>query len=292
MRRFIALMITLAILGLPVFWLLSAPKTIDATVVAGLSGDVTRGERVFYLGGCSSCHAAPDAKGDAKLTLSGGKRFASPFGAFIAPNISPDPAQGIGRWDVIDLVNAMKFGTSPEGQHYYPAFPYTSYAKVELADIADLKAFLDTLPASDIASQLHEVPFPFNVRRGLGLWKLLFLRDDWVLADEALSEQAQTGRALVEGLGHCTECHTARGPFGNLQAGKWMQGAPNPNGKGKIPALAGHEWSAADIAEYLKSGFTPEFDTAGGEMVDVVENTAKLSDLDRAAIAAYLKALP
>jgi mono/diheme cytochrome c family protein len=291
MRRILALLITLAIVGLPVFWFLTKPETVDAAAMAGMTGDATRGSRIFYLGGCSSCHAAPDATGEAKMVLSGGKRFASPFGTFIAPNISPDPQHGIGSWQSIDLVNAMKFGTSPTGQHYYPAFPFTSYSKVKLADIVDLKAFMDTLPASQIASAPHEVPFPFNVRRGLGLWKLLFLRDDWVVAPDGLSEQALQGRELVEGLGHCTECHTARGPLGNLLIGKWMQGAPNPTGKGKIPALEGHDWSAGEIAEYLKSGFTPEFDTAGGEMADVVDNTSKLTDADRSAIAAYLKAL-
>jgi len=291
MRRLFAFLVVLAILATPIFWLLTQPKTMDATEIAGLTGDVKNGERVFYLGGCASCHAAPEAEGDAKLVLSGGKRFASPFGTFLAPNISPNPEHGIGNWQAIDLVNAMRFGTSPNGQHYYPAFPYTSYARAKVSDIVDLKAFLDRLPPSAIVNQPHEVPFPFNVRRGLGLWKMLFLADEWVAPDSLLKGPEIAGRELVESLGHCGECHTGRGPLGNLQLEKWMKGAPNPSGKGKIPALAPIDWSVDEIAEYLNSGFTPEFDTAGGAMVDVVENTAKLSDEDRQAIAAYIKAL-
>ena len=278
------------------FWFLTLPQALPPEALQGMVGDPVRGERIFDLGGCAACHAAPGAEGAERLVLSGGQRFPSPFGTFLAPNISPDPQAGIGSWRSIDLVNAMRFGTAPDGRHYYPAFPYTSYSRVPLAEIVDLKAYLDTLPPSPVASLPHEVGFPFSIRRGLGLWKRLFLRPDPLPGPDDLPELAARGRLLVTGLGHCAECHTARGPFGQLDTAAWMAGAPDPSGRGRIPPLrpgrGGLNWSAQDIEIYLKSGLTPEYDTASGSMVEVLEGTARLSDADRAAIAAYLKALP
>ncbi|MBZ0129944.1 MAG: cytochrome c [Rhodobacteraceae bacterium] len=281
----------LCLAGFAAFWGLTMPQRLDADALAGMDGDPARGERVFHLGGCAACHAAPSAEGDARLVLAGGMAFPSPFGTFRAPNISPDPDHGIGGWSAYDLVNAMRYGTAPDGRHYYPAFPYTSYIRASTADIVDLKAFLDTLPPSATPSAPHEVGFPFNIRRGLGLWKLLFLNEDPAFTGDP-SDQARRGQALAEGLGHCGECHTPRGALGQTLEDAWLQGAPHPSGKGKIPALAGLDWSAADIAAYLKTGFTPEFDTAGAEMAEVIQNLAQLPDEDRAAIAAYIKALP
>jgi mono/diheme cytochrome c family protein len=296
MRKFGLISLLLLLVGGLSGWMLTAPKTLPANALDGLTGDIARGERVFNLGGCASCHAAPKSEGEARLILSGGVRLPSPFGTFIAPNISPDPDQGIGGWSALDLANAMRFGTSPEGTHYFPAFPYTSYARAPLGDVVDLKAFLDTLPPSNLASLPHEVGFPFNIRRGLGLWKTLFFNADYVVARADLSPLAQRGQSMVEGMAHCAECHTARGPLGNTNRNAWLKGAPNPAGKGRIPSLAtgkdGLSWSASDIAYYLKSGFTPDYDTAGAQMADVVENMSKLSDDDLAAIAAYLKELP
>jgi mono/diheme cytochrome c family protein len=296
MRKIRLILLLFLLIGGLSGWLLTAPNTLPANALDGLVGDIGRGERVFNLGGCASCHAAPKSTGDARLVLSGGVRLPSPFGTFIAPNISPDPVAGIGDWSTLDLANAMRFGTSPDGAHYFPAFPYTSYARAPLGDIVDLKAYLDTLPPSPVASLPHEVGFPFNIRRSVGGWKLLFFSSNYVVPSDNLSPLAQRGRAMVEGMAHCAECHTARGPLGNLRRGEWLKGAPNPTGKGRIPSLAsgkgGLSWSASDIAYYLKSGFTPEYDTAGAQMADVVENMSKLSDDDLAAIAAYLKELP
>ncbi len=293
MRRFIRWVIFLGLIGLCVGWWLTRPMTANPEDIALVSGDVTRGERVFYAGGCSSCHAAPKAEGADKLKLGGGLAFKTEFGTFYAPNISPHE-NGIGGWSALDLVNAMKHGTSPEGQHYYPAFPYTSYAKARVADIVDLKAYLDTLEPIETANIPHDVGFPFNIRRSLGGWKLLFMDDGWVLeTDDPLVEK---GRYLVEGLGHCSECHTARNLLGGAKLGRWLGGGPNPDGEGRIPNITPHDtgltWSTEDIIEYLESGFTPEFDVAGGSMTDVVGNLGELTPEDRAAIAAYLKAVP
>jgi len=274
-------------------WLLTAPGQIDPTALSGINPDIERGRTIFNIGGCASCHSAESAEGDSRLVLSGGRKFPSDFGTFYAPNISPDPENGIGTWTALDVANALLHGTSPRGRHYYPVFPYTSYAQMNLTDVVSLHAYLQTLPVSDQENTKHDVGFPFNIRRVLGLWKLMFTRNDWVV-DGELTEEQQLGRYLAEGPGHCAECHTPRNILGGLLIDRWLGGAPNPSGKGKIPNLTpgGLQWSERDIAEYLKSGFTPDFDTAGSEMADVIENTSQLSDEERAAIAAYLKIVP
>lgn len=293
MKRLFWGLVILALAGGAVFWFVTRPEPVGAETYAGLTGDAARGESVFWAGGCASCHAAPGAEGEDRLVLSGGAPLVSDFGTFHAPNISPDETAGIGGWSVADLGNAMQAGVSPGGAHFYPAFPYTSYIKADPQDIADLHAFLATLPASDEPNVPHEVGFPFNIRRLLGGWKFLFLNDDWALP-EAGTEELERGRYLVEALGHCGECHTPRNAIGGLDTARWLGGAPNPSGEGNIPNITpgGLDWSETDIAEYLRSGFTPEFDVAGGEMAEVVQNTAMLTDADRAAIAAYLKAVP
>lgn len=272
-------------------WALTAPKTVDPALYAGLTGDATHGALVFHAAGCAACHTAPEAAVADRPVLSGGRAFVSDFGTFYAPNISPDPAQGIGGWALTDLANAMTRGTSPEGRHYYPAFPYTTYARAAPQDVADLFAYLQTLPATPTPSRAHAVGFPFNIRRALGGWKLLFFSADWITKSPP---QPARGRYLVEALGHCGECHTPRNALGGLDKSKWLTGAPNPSGRGTIPNItpAGLNWSQADLVEYFTSGFTPDYDSAGGEMADVVQNLSRLPIEDRQAIAAYLKSLP
>lgn len=292
MAKFLRYLIILAVFGALVFWYLTRPQQAGSALFEGLQGAPERGENVFWAGGCASCHAAPGAKEDARLVLAGGYRMISPFGTFVAPNISPS-AEGLAGWNVQDLANALLHGTSPEGRHYYPAFPYGTYQHMEAQNIVDLKAFMDTLPPSDVANTPHEVGFPFTVTRGIGLWKLLNLSPDWVLEDADTPELAR-GRYLVEALGHCAECHTPRDMTGGLDHSQWMTGAPNPSGKGRIPGISPDklDWSATDIAYYLETGLTPDYDSAGGQMVSVIANMGHLSKEDRSAIATYLKALP
>jgi mono/diheme cytochrome c family protein len=222
----------------------------------------------------------------------------SPYGTFVVPNISPHEQDGIGAWSSLDFVNAMQRGVAPDGRHYYPSFPYTSYARMSITDVLDLKAYLDTLPAVAGSAPDHKLGFPWSIRRGIGAWKRLYLDDQPVVASEAATDSLVVrGRDLVEGAGHCGECHTPRNLIGGLRAGRWLAGAPNPDGKGRVPNITPSggglaDWSASDIEYYLESGFTPDFDTAGGTMVAVQENMAKLSDEDRKAIAAYLKSVP
>ena len=297
-KRLIGLLVLLAILGGIAFWFVTAPQTVDASVIAGLpEGDAERGERIFWAGGCTSCHAAPKAEGDDRLRLGGGVELATEFGTFVAPNISQDATDGIGNWSAGDLVNAMMKGVSPDGRHYFPAFPYTSYARMKPADIADLHAFLKTLPAVPGAAPGHRLSFPFNIRRGVGAWKLLYMRDEPVVAVDETNEQLVLGRYLVEGPGHCGECHTPRLFSGGPKLDRWLSGARAAEGDGIVPNITPAEqglggWSAGDIANYLETGFTPDFDSVGGAMVEVQKNMALLPAADREAIAAYLKAIP
>ncbi|MEJ1161139.1 c-type cytochrome [Prosthecomicrobium sp. N25] len=298
MKRILLVLVVLALAAGAVVWILTAPKPLAAAALPAHKADPANGERVFWTGGCASCHAAKGAKDADRLKLGGGQAFATPFGTFYAPNISPDPVAGIGRWSELDLVNAMQRGVSPEGRHYYPAFPYGSYVRMKTEDVVDLAAFLKSLPAVSEPSKPHDLPFPFNIRRGLGLWKLLYLDPAPVtaLAPDAPAE-IQRGRHIVEGAGHCGECHTPRNAIGGPDRSRWLAGAKALEGDGKIPnitpdtsALGG--WSAKDIAYYLESGLTPDGDSVGGPMATVVDNMAKLPAEDRNAIAAYLKAVP
>lgn len=281
----------LAAVAVAGLWIIRAAP-VEAARYDGLTGDAARGAVVFTAAGCASCHAAPDAEGAAKLVLAGGERFPSEFGTFIAPNISPSDA-GIGGWSLIEFASAVQKGVSPDGQHYYPAFPYTAYALMSDQDVADLWAHWQTLPADDTPSQPHEVGFPFNIRLSLGGWKLLFADKGWVM-DEVATPELERGRYLVEALAHCGECHTPRNALGGLDRGRWLAGAPNPSGTGTIPPLTPDKltWGASEIAYYLETGFTPDFDSAGGHMVAVIENFSKLPASDRQAVVAYLKGLP
>ncbi|MHB2265936.1 c-type cytochrome [Aliihoeflea sp. PC F10.4] len=279
--------LTVAIGG-AAFWYFTEPVRLDAAEIAALpQGNAEAGERIFWAGGCASCHAAPGAQGDAMLQLAGGVELESEFGTFVAPNISTDPQHGIGGWTVGDFANAVKRGVSPGGRHYYPAFPYTSYSRMRDEDVADLFAFMQTLPAVASDAPEHQVSFPFNLRRGLGLWKQLYLNDDPQVEIADASDQVRAGQYLVEALGHCGECHTPRAITGGLETERWLGGRPNITPGGDIAG-----WSEDDIAYYLESGFTPDFDSAGGRMAAVVRNMAQLPAEDRQSIAAYLKAVP
>lgn len=301
MKRIIQVCLILALFGAAIFWFLTTPQTLNPQEFASNAAhtiDLENGENLFWAGGCASCHAAPGTSGEEKKLLSGGLILETEFGGFAAPNISPNEKNGIGSWSFADFANAMKQGVSPDGQHYYPAFPFASYTHMSMADLADLFAFLKQLPSSDTKSKDSELGFPFNVRRGLGLWKLLYLDDTPVVSDQALGDDPilLRGRYLVEGPGHCGECHTPRTLAGGMNRANWLEGAPNPEGKGRVPNITDSsdglaDWAEADIAYALESGFTPEFDSLGSSMADVVLNYANVKASDREAIAAYLKHL-
>lgn len=280
----------LGLVGLGAAWWITRPGGLPADALTGLTGDAGRGETVFWASGCASCHTAPE--GENPLVLAGGQAFASDFGTFHAPNISTDPEHGIGDWSDHDIANAVLRGVSPQGAHYYPAFPYTGYAGLEGQDLVDLIAFLRTLPADATPSRGHDIGFPFSIRRAVGVWKTLYSDPDWVLSNPATA-QVERGRYLVEVLAHCAECHTPRDALGGLDRSQWLRGAPNPSGQGRIPGIAPDQldWTTDEIAYYLESGFTPDYDSAGGSMAKVVSSFSKLKEEDREAVAAYLKAL-
>jgi mono/diheme cytochrome c family protein len=270
---------------------------------AGPAPDVKNGEYMFYAGGCSSCHAAPasdkcdDRKTKDELRLVGGRCLKTEFGTFNVPNITPDKETGIGGWSTDDFIAAMTKGRAPDGTHYYPAFPYASYRLMKISDLTDLKAFLDTLPAVSSTVPDHDLSFPYSMRSGLRVWKTLYLDSKPFEPDPAKSEKVNRGAYLVEGPGHCGECHTPRSWLGGMKADKKLSGAPNPEGKGTTPNLTPHQsglgsWSENDIAYALETGLTPEGDAMGGAMAKVQENMAKLTKEDRQAIAAYLKSIP
>ena len=279
---------------LVVAWWLSRPAPMSASLPRH-APDLANGERMAHAGGCASCHAPPDAAD--WRDLGGGLALTTPVGVFHVPNISPHPQFGIGAWSAHDFVWAMQHGVSPDGRHYYPAFPYTSYARMELPDLLDLWAYLQSLPAVDRAVPAHELRFPWTLRRFIGLWKRLYLDPGSVMDLPAADAEVLRGRYLVEGPGHCGECHTPRDRLMGLEKDLWLAGAPDLEDEGKVPNLTPHRdglagWSRADIEYYLESGVDPEFDVVGGAMVEVQENLARLPADDRAAIAAYLMAVP
>lgn len=290
--RWITTLVVLIALVIGLGLWITRPKADGEAMVSGLTPDAAHGGVVFTASGCASCHMAEGATGADRLILAGGQAFPSQFGTFHAPNISSDPEAGIGDWSALDMWNALHHGASPDGSHYYPVLPYASYIHLEPQDVVDLHAYMTTLPADDTPSKPHDVSFPFNIRASLGGWKMLFLREDWQM-DGDLTPELERGRELVEAMGHCAECHTPRNALGGLKSGSdWLSGAPNPAGRGTFPNLVELNWSDADLVEYFTSGFTPEFDSAGGHMALVVENLAQLPEEDRAAVAAYIQALP
>jgi mono/diheme cytochrome c family protein len=293
LRKLILLAVVAAAIGLAVFWFVTIPATVPASALPTRAPDLANGKEMFYAGGCASCHATPDQED--KTKLGGGLGLKSPFGTFYVPNLSPDPNDGIGKWSEADFVTAMLKGTSPDGRHYFPAFPYPSYQRMRTEDVRDLFAYIKTLPAVQGRVRDHDVPFPFNVRRSLGGWKLLFLDGRPFAPDASKSAQWNRGAYLVNGPGHCAECHSPRNPLGGIVSAQRFAGGPNPEGEGWVPNITQQglkDYSDKDIEYLLETGNTPEGDSVGGAMAPVIRNTSQLTPEDRAAMAVYIKSLP
>jgi mono/diheme cytochrome c family protein len=297
MKRTVAIVIGFALLAAIGFVILTSPEMVRAGLEPIPAGqpDLANGRTMFYAGGCASCHATPDQ--DDKTRLGGGLALHSPFGTFYAPNISPHPRDGIGGWTPEQFLRAMRGGVSPEGRHYYPAFPYTSYQRMAPADVRDLFAFIRTVPAVEGRVRGHDLRFPFSIRRGLGLWKLAFLDGRMFQPDSAKSASWNRGAYLTEGPGHCAECHSPRNALGVIPAERRFSGGPNPERKGWVPNITPDAtgikgWTRSDVVEVLTSGLTPFGDSVGSNMASVVRNTAQIPEADRAAIAEYLLSLP
>ena len=292
LRRVGAALAALALGCAAALWFATAPAVVADDALPPHQADVANGRTMFLVGGCASCHAVPGQPD--RTRLGGGFGLKSPFGTFYVPNISPDPSDGIGSWSEAQFVTALKDGTSPEGRHYYPAFPYTSYRHMTRGDARDLFAFLKTLPTVPGRAPDHDLAFPFSIRRGVGLWKLVFL-DGTFRPDPRQSARWNRGAYLVNGPGHCAECHSPRNAAGAIVEGRRFTGGPPPEGKGWVPNITQHglqDWSEKDIAYLLETGQTPDGDSVGSSMAEVVRNTGQLSPEDRDAIAAYIKSLP
>jgi mono/diheme cytochrome c family protein len=253
-----------------------------------------RGRYLIHAGGCISCHTEDT---DDAVPLAGGRAMETPFGTFYTPNITPDVETGIGGWTDDDFVAAFWEGVSPEGDHYFPAFPYTSYTGVSREDLLAMKAYLDSLDPVSKQSPEHDLAWYMSTRLAAGTWKALNFDAGRFVADPEKDEQWNRGAYLVRHLGHCGECHTPRSTTGVLDDDRQMGGADF--GGEAVPNITPHRedgigrWSASDIEYFLDIGMLPDGDFTGSSMVDVIEdNTSQLTREDRLAIAAYLKSLP
>jgi mono/diheme cytochrome c family protein len=257
---------------------------------------MARGEYLARAGGCAGCHT-DTAKG--APAFAGGRALKTPFGVFHTPNITPDRQTGIGAWSDDDFVRALHEGRAPDGGHYYPAFPYTSYTRMSREDALAIKAYLFSLPPVKRANKDHDLRFPYSMRFLNGVWKLLFFSEERFQPDPARSGQWNRGAYLVRALAHCGECHTPRNGLGALQDDMAMAGtADGPDGE-LVPNITPDDetgigdWSEGDLASLLKTGFKPDFDNVQGSMAEAIEHGLKyLTDEDRRAIAAYILALP
>ncbi|HLZ75226.1 cytochrome c [Phenylobacterium sp.] len=296
MRRILIWLIVLVVVGVCAGLFITRPQKLPASeLAAGYHPDVANGQLMFTAGNCSACHTAPGQTD--RTQLAGGLKLKSPFGTFVTPNISPDPKFGIGGWTEAEFLNAMKRGTGRHGEHLYPAFPYASYSLMKTSDVRDLFAYLKTLPAVARPTAPHELKFPFNIRLAVGGWKLLYFHPHEFAADPKKSAAWNRGMYLAEGPSHCAECHTPRNALGGMETDKLYAGAPNLEAGGRFASnITPHkdglgDWSAQDIADFLKSGTDKCFNEPDG-MKEVIASTSKLPDADNAAIGEYIHALP
>lgn len=271
---------------------MTVPKTVAVADLPPHTPDLGNGRTMFIAGGCAACHMTQ--KQTDATRLGGGLQLHTAFGEFYVPNISSDRQDGIGGWSEAEFVTAMTEGTAPDGSHLYPAFPYPSYRHMRLGDVRDLFAYLKTLPPVAGRVRPHDLKFPFDIRRTVGLWKLLFLDGKGFTPDAKQSAEWNRGAYLVNGPGHCAECHSPRNALGAIVEGRKFDGGPSPTDQGGVPSIRQDklaDWSVDDIVGTLTTGDTPDSDRVGGPMVEVVRSISQLSNADRHAMAVYIKSL-
>ena len=257
---------------------------------------ISRGAYIFAAADCATCHTDTKNHG---APLAGGRALVTAFGTFYTPNITPDSANGIGRWSLADFSRALRDGIGRNGAYLYPVFPFTSYSGMSDSDIADLYAFLMTQKPDPAANKPDAIKFPFKFRPLLLVWRMLYFTPGPLQPVAGKSVEWNRGHYLSEAVVHCQECHTPRNFLGALETGEHAY-AGNPNGpdglrssnitRDKDTGIG--QWSVADIAALLKTGQTPDGDKIDRQMSDTVAGTAVLTDSDRQAIAVYLKSLP
>jgi len=257
---------------------------------------LARGKYLLHAGGCISCHVGESRE---DKSLAGGHAIESPFGVFYSPNITPDQETGIGSWSDDDFVTAFWEGKSPEGDHYFPAFPYTAYTGMSRQDLLDLKAYLFTLEPVRRENKEHDLWPIMSSRFAAGIWKATNFDAGRFEPDPSQSDEWNRGAYLVRHLGHCGECHTPRGSLGGLKEDQALTGNPELSEDGGAPNITSDEqdgigrWRVSDIDYFLEIGMLPDGDFTGGSMGPVIEdNTSQLTREDRRAIATYLKSVP
>ena len=293
MKRLIQALGAFALLGLVIFWVVTTPIEVTSPVLPEHLANLENGKLLFNAGGCISCHASPTAAD----VPSGGKPLKTPIGILYPPNLTPDLETGLGNWKLPWFIAAMQQGLHHDGSNLIPAFPYGSYRSMKFEDVADLFAYLQSLPAVKNQVPAHEVIGLPIVRRGLTFWKWIALSQPVWKPDAAQSESWNRGAYLVNGPGHCQECHTPRTLFMTLDSGRAFMGGPHPEGKGKVPSLHGlvereRYKGAADLVSAFQNGEVLGYEhmSAGG-MGEVQRNLSKLPEADLKAIAEYLLSL-
>jgi mono/diheme cytochrome c family protein len=252
---------------------------------------IAKGKALAEAGDCASCHTADPAK-----PYAGGKRIETPFGGIYSANLTPDLNTGIGRWTDEAFLRAMRYGETPYGSLYYPAFPYPHFTKVTRDDVLAIRSYLGTLTPVANTPPPPALRWPLNYRPLMRLWNFAFFRPGIFEPDQNKSAEWNRGAYLVEGLGHCGACHTPKNFLGAERQKRRFTGslvdgwfAPRLDGAARGGLKS---WSADDIAEYLLSGRNVH-SHADGPMAEVVLNsTSRLSEADAKAIATYLKDLP
>ena len=263
-----------------------------AWTVCAQQGDAQRGQYISKAAGCLGCHTEDR---DNAQPYAGGRALKTPFGTFYGPNITPHPQAGIGRWSEQDFIRALREGRRPDGAHYFPAFPYPSFTRINDQDLRDLWAYLRTLPPSNRASEPHNLKFPFGWRWPLWFWKLLFFTPGAFTPDPAASAVVNRGSYLVNALGHCGECHTPRNFLGGMKRNRHLAGAKLGDGTSaqNLTPTRLKKKSDAEVKDFLQTGMTPDGDVAAEAMAEVVRNTtSQLTPADLDAVVAYLRSLP
>jgi mono/diheme cytochrome c family protein len=258
---------------------------------AATPANVARGAYLARAGDCLACHTA---RGGA--AYAGGRALDTPFGRVLSPNITPDTATGIGAWSADDFWQALHNGISRDGRLLYPAFPYPNYTRVTRADADALFAYLRSLPPVRQANRPHELRFPYDSQLALAGWRLLYFRPASFRPDAARSPAWNRGAYLVEGLGHCSACHSERNRLG--ASGKELAGGLIPAVGWYAPSLTSNaeaglgQWETAHVVQLLRTGVSPR-GAVFGPMAEVVQESLQhLSEDDVGAMAVYLKSLP
>lgn len=284
-----------AVVAAGLFWASSA-QHVDGASLPVHTADLANGELLYHIGGCISCHHPAKDSGADMYLPSGGAPLVTPIGTLYPPNITPDQATGIGAWTEANFVDAVQHGVSPTGQHYVPGFPYISYGRMKVEDVLDIRAYLLTLPAVSSARKEDEIPFPWVIRRGIGLWKMMATMPP-IEADASQSPSWNRGAYLVNGAGHCAECHTPRNALMMIKEAEAFDGGPHPEGRGQVPSLRdliGRKKykDVDDLASALTEGEEGFYDgLVKGGMAEVQQNVSKLPAADIHAIAEYLGSL-